>query len=266
MITVNTNTASSLAAYNVGSTNAQLQKSLQRLSSGSRINNSSDDAGGLAVSMKLSAAIRRTEATQSNVNNAIAFLQTQDGVMKNADKILNRIAELTQLATDVTKTTTDTALYQTEADALIDQLAAMEDEQFNGQDLFGTTQLTVVTSQDGTQEIDIDRADFSDLSGLTVDFSSHTNAADDVTAVTDLIQTLAELRATNGAQQSRLTFAADTLAINKVNLESANGRIADVDIAAESANLARLNILQQAGTAMLAQANQSPQSLLALLT
>ena len=83
MISINTNTASSMAAYNVSGTNAQLQRSLQRLSSGSRINSSFDDAGGLAVSMKLSASIRRTEATQANVNNALSMLQTQDGVLKN---------------------------------------------------------------------------------------------------------------------------------------------------------------------------------------
>ena len=268
MITVNTNTASSLAAYNLGSTNAQLQKSLQRLSSGSRINNSSDDAGGLAVSMKLSAAIRRTEATQANVNNAIAFLQTQDGVLKNADKIVGRISELAQLATDVTKTTSDLALYQTEADQLINQLTAIAGEEFNDIGLFGGSSLNVVTSQDGAQQVSITTSDFAtDVSGaLTgLDISSVTAAQDAITAITDVIQDLATLRATNGSEQSRLTFAADMLGINKVNLESANGRIADVDIAKESANLARLNILQQAGTAMLAQANSTPQSILRLL-
>jgi flagellin len=96
-------------------------------------------------------------------------------------------------------------------------------------------------------------------------FGSATGAADAISFITTAIQTLADLRATNGADQVRMTFAADMLAINKVNLESANSRIADVDIAAESANLARLNILQQAGTAMLAQANTASQSVLRLL-
>ena len=112
MITVNTNMVSTWAAYNLNNTNTNLQRSLTRLSSGSRINSSYDDAGGLAVSMKLSAAIRRTEATQSNVNNAISLLQTQDGVLKSADKVLVRMAELAALATDVTKSTDDLALYQ----------------------------------------------------------------------------------------------------------------------------------------------------------
>ena len=273
MISINTNTASSMAAYNLGSTNVNLQKSLQRLSSGSRINNSSDDAGGLAVSMKLSASIRRTEATQANVNNAISFLQTQDGVLKNADKIVSRISELVQLATDVTKSTDDLDLYQTELDSLGDQLTSMVDEAFNGVSLFDGTTLSVITSQDGSQSIDISdtAGDFdtdvaTNLASGSLDISSAAGVAtSEITVVTAAIEALATLRAANGAQQSRMTFAADMLAINKVNLESANSRIADVDIATESANLARFNILQQAGTAMLAQANQATQSVLRLL-
>lgn len=272
MISINTNTASMTAAYNLSNTNVNLQRSLNRLSSGSRINSSFDDAGGLAVSMKLSASIRRTEATQSNVKNALSFLQTQDGVLKNADKVVTRIAELTQLATDVTKSTDDLALYQTEVDELIEQLNHMVSEEFNGVSLFDGTTLSVVTSEDGTQTVDI-----SDTSGdfdtnvatalNALDISSASGVATSaITTVTDAIQSLATLRAENGAQQSRLTFAGDMLAINKVNLEAANGRIADVDVATESANLARLNILQQAGTAMLAQANMSTQSILRLIS
>ena len=288
MITINTNTASSLAAYNLGSTNVNLQKSLQRLSSGSRINSSIDDAGGLAVSMKLSASIRRTEATQANVNNSLSLLQTQDGVLKNAEKVLTRMSELVQLSTDVTKSTNDTALYQTEFESLQSQLGSILGEQFNGVAMFTdggattidtTATLQVVTSEDGLQSIDITRQDLgsvgayvgtasgSALNGVTSDdvFTNITTAAAAITTVNAAIQNLATLRAANGAEQSRMTFAADMLSINKVNLESANSRIADVDIASESANLARFNILQQAGTAMLAQANMSQQSVLRLL-
>jgi flagellin len=290
MISINTNTASSLAAYNLGSTNVNLQKSLQRLSSGSRINNSIDDAGGLAVSMKLSSAIRRTEATQANVNNALSLLQTQDGVMKSAEKVVTRMAELVQLAADVTKSTTDTSLYQTEFQSLQSQLSSMLSEKFNGVSLFNsggndatittTNTLTVVTAQDGGQTIGITQADLGSVAyyvgtgsaaalagtAIATVFGSSTGAANAVSTITAAIQNLATLRATNGSEQSRLTFAADMLSINKVNLESANSRIADVDIASESANLARFNILQQAGTAMLAQANMSQQSVLRLLS
>jgi len=298
MISVNTNTASSLAAYNLSSTNMNLQKSLQRLSSGSRINNSVDDAGGLAVSMKLSAAIRRTEATQSNVNNALSYLQTQDGVLKNAEKVVVRMAELVSLATDVTKSTSDKALYRTEYESLQDQLSSIMSEEFNGISLFttggydgvitqnATNTLTVVTSHDGGQTIGITQVDLGAVanyvgtaSAANLDaaaggvnytlnnvFQNVTSAVAAISTVDLAIQRLATLRASNGAEQSRLTFAADMLSINKVNLESANSRIADVDIASESANLARLNILQQAGTAMLAQANMSTQSVLRLLS
>lgn len=289
MISINTNTASSLAAYNLSSSNVNLQKSLQRLSSGSRINSSLDDAGGLAVSMKLSASIRRTEATQANVNNALSLLQTQDGVLKNAEKVVTRMSELIQMSADVTKSTNDTALYQTEFESLQGQLGSMLGEEFNGVSLFNsggynaaistTNSLTVVTSQDGNQNIGITQADLGSVAwyvgtdsagglagtAIATVFASATDAAAAISTVDLAIQNLATLRANNGAEQSRLTFAVDMLAINKVNLESANSRIADVDIATESANLARYNILQQAGTAMLAQANVSQQSILKLL-
>jgi flagellin len=268
MISINTNTASTAAAYNLSNTNANLQKSLSRLSSGFRINSSADDAGGLAVSMKLSAAIRRTDATSANVGNGLSFLQTQDGVLKNADKILNRMSELATLSLDVTKTTGDKALYQSEYGNLADQLAAMTNEDFNGIALFGAgTALTVRTSEDATQSVEITIGDLATIQ-TNVDaesIDSTTGAEAAVSAVTTAIENLASLRATNGSEQSRLSFAADMLAVNKTNLEAANSRIIDVDVASESSQLARFNILQQAGTAMLAQANQSTQSILRLL-
>jgi flagellin len=272
MISVNTNTASSLAAFNLGSTNTQLQRSLQRLSSGSRISNATDDAGGMGVSMKLSAAIRRTEATQSNVNNAISFLQTQDGVLRNADRILVRLSELAQLSTDVTKSSTDRLLYQTEFSALTNALDSLTTEEFNGVGMFDTataTSLDVITSQEGGQSVSISISDLGAiLTNINTDLANGISAgasSTEIAALNTAIQDLATLRASNGAEQSRLGFAADMLALNKLNLESANGRIADVDIASESANLARLSIIQQAGTAMLAQANQSTGALLRLL-
>jgi len=287
-VVINTNTSASLASYNLSSTNVNLQRSLNRLSSGSRINSSFDDAGGTAVSMKMSASIRRTEATLANVNNSVAFLQTQDGVLKNADKVLNRMSELAMLATDVTKSTNDLALYNTELSQLKGQLNLMLSEQFNGIALFtaGATAnadgaafdvdstLTVITSHDGDQSIGITQVDLNQVvfditdtnSANNMDITSTTGAQDAVDYIQAAIQDLATIRANNGAEQSRLTFAADMLSINKINLEAANSRIIDVDVAAESSQLARFNILQQAGTAMLAQANQSTQSILRLIS
>jgi flagellin len=291
-VVINTNSAATSAAYNLSNTNVNLQRSLNRLSSGSRINSSFDDAGGLAVSMKLSASIRRTDAALANVNNSIAFLQTQDGVIKTADKVLNRMSELATLAQDVTKSTSDLALYNTELTQLKGQLNLMLDEKFNGIDLFSdgasaggsasangldldtNPTLVVVTSHDGNQTVGITQVDLNQIvfdicdstSSSNMDISTTDKAHDAVDYIQTAIQNLATLRANNGAEQSRLTFAADMLAVNKTNLESANSRILDVDVADESTKLARYNILQQAGTAMLAQANQSTQSILRLIT
>jgi len=281
-VVINTNSAATSAAYNLSNTNVNLQRSLNRLSSGSRINSSFDDAGGLAVSMKLSASIRRTDATLANVNNSIAFLQTQDGVIKTADKVLNRMSELSTLAQDVTKSTNDLALYNTELSQLKGQLNLMVGEKFNGISLFESgasagldvdSTLTVVTSQDGAQTVGITQVDLAFIStsvgtasGDGMDISSTTGAQAAVDTIQDAIQDLATIRANNGAEQSRLTFAADMLAVNKTNLEAANSRIIDVDVADESTKLARYNILQQAGTAMLAQANQASQSILRLIS
>jgi flagellin len=283
-VVINTNSAATSAAYNLSNTNVNLQRSLNRLSSGSRINSSFDDAGGLAVSMKMSASIRRTDATSANVNNSLSFLQTQDGVLKTADKILNRMSELATLAQDVTKSTDDLALYNTELSQLKGQLNLMVGEEFNGISLFDAgasagsagldvaSTLTVVTSHDGDQTVGITQVDLEFISasvgtasGDGMDISSTTGAQAAVDTIQDAIQNLATLRANNGAEQSRLTFAADMLAVNKTNLEAANSRIIDVDVADESTKLARYNILQQAGTAMLAQANQSTQSILRLI-
>ena len=282
-LVINTNSAATSAAYNLSNTNVNLQRSLNRLSSGSRINSAYDDAGGLAVSMNLSASIRRTDATLANVNNSISFLQTQDGVIKTADKVLSRMSELATLAQDVTKTTTDLSLYNTELEQLKGQLNLMVGEKFNGINLFSsgasasldttTSTMTVVTSHDGVQTVGITQVDLnyisdsvgsSSASGMNI--SSTTGAQASLTTIQVAIQNLATLRANNGAEQSRLTFAADMLAVNKTNLEAANSRILDVDVADESTKLARFNILQQAGTAMLAQANQSTQSILRLIS
>jgi len=273
MISINTNSAATAAGYNLSKSNTNLQRSLNRLSSGFRINSSFDDAGGLAVSMKLSASIRRTEATSTGVSNAISYLQTQDGVLKAAGDVLTRMAELASLAQDVTKSSDDRGNYDLEYQTLIDQLDSFATEKFNAIDLVANTALSVVTSEDGTQTydlgggtggtpVDLDGVITSTLAG---DLLSTTNAATEQIDITAAITALGLMRATNGADQSRLTFAGDLLAVNKTNLEAANSRIIDVDVAAESTQLARFNILQQSGTAMLAQANQSSQSILRLL-
>jgi flagellin len=414
-VVINTNYAATVASNNLASSNASLQKSLNRLSTGSKIVNPADDAGGLAVSMKLTAAAQRQGAALNNISNSVSFLQTQDGALKVAGKVLERISELKVLSTDVTKSGSDRANYNAEYTALKAQLTALAGEKFNGVSLFGSSTLDVSTTESGGGVIDIGGADlfggsgtsafsdsfanlsswgtvqnssagsnaltlgdiglvrrtqaisgafdvtfnvqFSAASNVEVgflvnnfNFASLTQAGSEIndtgthsvkisfdgagnastyldgstvasdtatglsTSITDFalqntygggntakitnfdistgsgtpsqvgavasqtslsalslssvssaIEQLATLRADNGAKQSRLGFASELLSINKANLEAATSRITDVDVATESTSLARYNVLVQAGTSMLAQANQSTQIALKLL-
>lgn len=268
-VVINTNTSAIAAKNNLNMSNAMLQTSLARLSSGSKIVNPSDDAGGLAVSMKMSAAIKRTAAVNNNIANAQSFLQTQDGALGTATRILDRMSELRTLADDVTKNSTDKTNYNTEFQALKLQLDAVTGEKFNGVSLFtdaaAATNLTVNITEDGGKTVDIDQADLEDSVGTSLTGTSGTLTAATLSTITTAIQNVATLRATNGAQSSRLQFASEMLTINQQNLEAANSRIIDVDVATESTALARANILVQAGSSMLSQANASSQVALRLL-
>jgi len=268
-VVINTNYAATVAANNLAMSNAQLQNSLNRLSSGSKIVNPADDAGGLAVSMKLSAAAARSGAAASNIGNSVSFLQTQDGVLQVAGSVLSRISQLKTLYTDPTKNSTDLANYDSEYTQLQGELSSLTSETFNGVALFGTNSLTVGTSQDGSQTVTIAAQDLANTSSGVgaVSTSGITSLGSlNLTTITAAIQNVATMRATNGAEQSRLQFASQVLTTNKANLEAANSRISDVDVAQESTQLARWNILVQSGTAMLAQANQSSQIALKLLS
>jgi flagellin len=253
-VVINTNTAATVASGNLSASNANLQKSLNRLSSGSKIVNPSDDAGGLAVSMKLSAAAKRQGAASNNIANTVSFLQTQDGVLKVVGKMLERMSELATLNADPTKTTSDQANYASEFTALKTEVAALAGETFNSKGI--TSALTVSTNENGTSGM------------ITTDAITmpSTMAIGTQTTITDAIATVATARANNGAKQSVLGFAGEVLSVNKANLEAASSRITDVDVASESTQLARWNVMVQSGTAMLAQANQSAQSALRLLS
>jgi len=267
-VVINTNFAATVAANNLASSNDSLQKSLNRLSSGSKIVSPADDAGGLAVSMKLSAAARRQGAVATNIGNAVSFLQTQDGVLKVAGKVLDRLGELKTLYTDPTKSPSDLSNYDSEFAELQAQLTDLTGEAFNSISLFGGTDLTVNVTEGGQLAVAIHSRDLSDTaSGIgAISDSGVTSLADlDLSDITDAIQNVASFRARNGAEQSRFGFAAELLVVNKANLESAASRIIDVDVASESTQLARFNILVQSGTAMLSQANQSSQIALKLL-
>jgi flagellin len=273
MISINTNTSSTLAATNLQRSSDLLQRSLARLSSGTRIATPSDDAGGLAVSMKLSAAAKRVQAASNNVSNALSYLQVQAGALKTASSVLDRISELITLSGDVTKSSTDIANYSTELSGLSNELVTLGAQSFNGIPLFnassGTTAgLSVYLNQDGSQNMTIgstqDLTNVASLTGMAATLDS-SNLTQNLAAVTASIQTLASAMATNGAQSNRLQFALDALNMDSVNLEAANSRIYDVDVAVETSKLARANILVQSGAAMLTQANASQSIALKLL-
>lgn len=267
-VVINTNSSASVASNNLAKSNSMLQRSLNRLSSGMKIVQPSDDAGGLAVSMKLSATINRTAAVNTNIANAQSFLQTQDGAYQTVSKVLDRISELRILANDVTKNSSDVGNYNTEFQELKQQLSALSSQTFNGVSLFSlgsATSLAVATTEGNGSSVNISQSDLANKIGTALTGGSGTLTATDITTITTAIQEVATLRATNGAQANRLTFASEMLTINKQNLESANSRIIDVDVAEESTRLARYNVLVQAGSSMLSQANSSSQVALQLL-
>jgi len=315
-LNINTNAAAASASYHLSKNNAALQKSLNRLSSGSRITQPADDAGGLAVSMKLSGTINRLTGVEKNIDNAISFLQVQDGVLESAGKILDRMAELKALSQDVLKNTSDIANYNAEFKNLQVQLHQMSETTFNGVSLFATTYInasgnnvkvsfntssavntvsifTSATGESGSV-VSINKAAL--LSALTIDATTGnlgmsqafqdaaTSATDEirsfgtentsdafelgdvsVAVFTQALQNIATLRAQNGGSVSRLQFSKESAASQRTNLEAANGRIMDVDIASESTRLAKFNILVQASASMLSQANATPNVALMLL-
>jgi len=308
-LTINTNSAAASANYHLSRNQSALQKSLTRLSSGSRIVQPVDDAGGLAVSMKLESSITRLNGAQKNVQNATSFLEVQDGILSSAGKILNRMIELKGLSDDVMKNASDTENYNREFKDLQQQIYDMAALKFNGVSMFAQfssetnnaegvfndtaldNTVSVYVSADGSTgpTVSVNKALL--LSALTINastlaaakFSDGTananvnsfasaNAASTINlsdisvgVFTQAIQNIATLRADNGASMSRLRFAGEEMGMQETNLIAANGRITDVDIAAESTRLAKYNVLVQASASMLAQANSNTDIALMLL-
>ncbi|MCX8156994.1 MAG: flagellin [Verrucomicrobiae bacterium] len=264
---INTNTSAISSARLLSESSAMLAKSLSRLSSGSKIVNPEDDAGGLAVSLKFDAQINRNNAAKSNVLNALSFNQTRDGYLQKVQKALDRMSELAVLAQDVTKTESDRALYDKEFQELKSFISETAQKEFNGISLFDGTTLKITGDSDANT-FDLQGVNLTDAkyTFASVDISTSTGAVSALTAVKDAIDQLATDRATVAAGNAHLTYVADRLSILNDNLIASNSRIKDVDVAEESTKFARYNILVQAGTAMLAQANASPQSALRLLS
>ncbi len=289
MSSINTNLQAMLAARNLDQSQKMLGRSLNRLSSGSKIVDPADDSAGLAVSSKLDAQSLRVQAASTNVQNAVSYLQTSDDFMGGMNKVLSRMSELGTLAQDVTKSPSDVAVYQKEFTSLQDQLrstiggatteiggtagVASPSGEFNGTEIFGSSAgLTISIGQTAGQTLTIPTANLRTgamLSLINQDSSgNYTMLSSDPTALATIDNTVQQLgtqRATFGGVQSRLNLAAATLQVEQENLSSTISRIRDVDVALESTQMAKYNILVQAGTSMLAQANQDPSSVLKLL-
>ena len=324
-IRISTNAGAVAANYHLGVNSTKLERSMARLASGSRINRPSDDAGGLAVSMKLKSAINRLSGAELNIQNGISFLEVQDGILESIGNIIDRMSELKGLSRDVMKNDRDQATYNREFKDLQLQLKDMISGTFNGVSLFaryteskGATEtifdinggqasndhtIDVFTSADGEAgaKVSIHKAlAWSALTFNSGDLTSQleyadgianvnaaqnaeeTDAVDFTLAAQDLNSTInlsnisvgvflaamenvAGLRAQNGATMSRLEFQEVNIARQRSNMESALGRIRDVDMGKESAELAKYNVLRQASAAMLAQANTSPEVALMLI-
>jgi len=270
-VVINTNSSATIASNNLANSNAMLQNSLNRLSSGSKIVNPSDDAGGLAVSMKLTATEGRQSALTNNIGDATSLLQTQDGALQVAGSILNRVSELETLYQDPTKNSSDLANYDAEFTQLQSQLSSLTSQTFNGVSLFGSASISVDVTDDlsSSSAVTLSGQNLaSTASGVGGVAATGVSSLSQLTlsTVSTAIQNVATMRATNGAEQSRLGFASSLLTTNETNLSSAISRISDVDVAQETTNLAKWNVLVQAGTAMLTQANQSANVALRLIT
>jgi flagellin len=272
---INTNIAASVGASNLNRSSNMLNESLARLSSGSKIVNASDDPAGLAESLTLAAEIGQTNAANSNASNAISMLQTQDGYLQQVGSALDQMANLAVQAQDVTKTDPQRADYQKEFNTLAGYINDTAMKNFNGVSLFDGAQLTVTTDGTGStftmQGVALGAGDYTGATGTALDgslapsISTTSGAALTLAAVTTAITRLATDRAQVGANEERLTFTGNELGVLSNNLSAAKSQITDVDVAQESTNYAKAQILVSSGTSMLAQANQNPQSVLKLL-
>jgi flagellin len=278
MAVINTNIAATITANALAKNDRAMTQTMERLSTGQRINSASDDAAGLAIASKMTSQIRGLDQAVRNGNDAISMLQTADGAMVEVSNMLQRMRELSVQGGNGTLSSSDLTALNTEFVALrteIDRIA--DNTQWNGDNLLDGSAGTagVITFQVGyeaDQTITADVGDLNlaagdilaaDLSAITI--TTATLANTQVTALDAAIAGIDSKRATLGSTINTLEFAVDNLANVSQNTSASLSRIQDADYATETTELARTQIIAQAGTAMLSQANQSAQSVLALL-
>jgi flagellin len=298
MTVINTNTASAVTANAITKNERAMSQAMERLSTGQRINSASDDAAGLAISSRMTSQINGLNMAVRNTNDAISMIQTADGAMVEIESMLQRMRELAIQSKTETNSSTDRTALNTEYMALAAEIERVaQNTQFNGTDILDNTpgsggSVTFQVGANASQTVAVDFGDFTQASGSFAAFltggSAGTTAAviggdkslydtdlsGDVTtayintaigAIDTAITAVNSQRATFGASINRLEYTADNLASVSQNTSASRSRVMDADYASETTELARTQIIQQAATAMLSQANQQAQSVLALL-
>jgi flagellin len=254
---INQNTDAFNSYRNLSVTQGQLSKSLEKLSSGFRINRAADDAAGLAISEGLRSQVGGLKVAVRNAQDGISVAQTAEGALTEVHSMLQRMNDLAVQYNNGTQNTDSQAALSAEFDALTSEIDRIQTStQFNGVALFNNASVDFQVGTTPTDVLSVDLSGSVDTSALDIT---------DNTTVTDAITATSTLRGTLGAVQNRFEHTINNLNVAVENLSASESRIRDTDMASEMVNFTRANILSQAGTAMLAQANQAPQSVLQLL-
>jgi len=269
MTVINTNISSLRAQNGSRMADAGLRTAMERLSSGKRINGAKDDAAGLAVATRMTSEIRGLNAASRNSNDGISLVQTAEGAMGEVTSMLQRMRELAVQSANGTLTLADRTNTQAEVTQLIGQIGDVSSRtNYNGLSLMAAA--TTITLQTGskaseTVDVDIGAMTAAALGVATVDVSTAAGATAAMTALDTALTTVTTERANLGAVQNRLDATINNLTSRATNLTESRSRIEDADFSEETTNLAKSQILSQAATAMLSQANQSQQGVLSLL-
>jgi flagellin len=272
MTVINTNVKSLVAQQALTVNNRGLSKTMEQLSTGKRINSAADDAAGLSISNKMTAQIRGLNQAVRNANDAISMVQTAEGALNEVTNMLQRMRELAVQSVNGTNSTSDRASLDAEFDQLSSEISRISNKTtWNSMEVMGSAAATF-NYQVGPGASDTVAVSFSNVSSLGGIVSAASEGLDTAVSATSAIveldqaiSTVDAYRSTLGAMVNRLNYAADNLTNVSTNTAASRSRILDTDYAATTTELARSQIIQQAATAMLAQANQSPSAVLSLL-
>jgi len=271
MTVINTNVKSLIAQQAMTVNNRSMSKAMEQLSTGKRINTAADDAAGLAISNRLTAQIRGLNQAVRNANDAISMIQTVEGATNEVTNMLQRMRELAVQSVNGTNGQTDRDALQAEFEELQAEIERISDNtEWNGRQVAATAVSVVFqVGANSGQTITVIFEDLDAISGMTAalgtSITTVTAASEALAWVDDALDAIDAYRSSLGAKVNRLNYAADNLTNVATNTAASRSRILDTDYAKATTDLARTQIIQQAATAMLAQANQQPQSVLALL-